>query len=132
MAAFATVQDYQVREKVTLDGAETAQVAALLDDASALIRGRMPTGYEPAAEVARAVAVAVVRRTLANPGGRRSVSVGGYSETLGEGGGMYLTDRELDDLLAGAESSTAYTVDALDEGLLDHPNDRPAIHSDGW
>lgn len=121
MAAFATVEDYQARAAVTLAGPQAAQVAAYLDDATALMRRFIPTGYEPDPDTTRAVCVAIVRRVMANPGGFRQRTIGSYSETLGEDGGMYLTDDEKALLqpedTADPGADAAYTVGLLDEGL---------------
>jgi hypothetical protein len=67
----------------------------------------------------RAVAVAVAWRSLTNPGGRRSVTVGSVSESYGEDGGLYLTAAERAMLLAAYNAGvpTAYTVDLRDDGL---------------
>ncbi len=118
MAAFATVADYEARAAVTLAGVQLAQVTALLDDASALIRSRLPAGFEPDADMARAVTVGVVRRVMANPGGYRARTIGAYSETLGEDGGLYLTDDELAALLPAEQdpgTHAAYSVPLADQ-----------------
>ena len=120
MSAFATVDDYKVRTgQATLSEAQAARVTALLEDASALIRSQLPTGYEPDAELATAVTVTMVIRASTNPGGRRSRTVGGVSETYDQDGGMYLADGELNALLAGWEdgSSGAYTVGLRDDAF---------------
>jgi hypothetical protein len=120
MSAFATVQDYAVRTgKSSLSEAQTQRVTALLDDASALIRSQLPAGYEPDADLAKAVTVAVVVRAVTNPGGLRSKTVGGVSATYDQDGGLYLADGELDALLAGWDtgSSGAYTLGVRDEAF---------------
>ncbi|MEW2578347.1 hypothetical protein [Streptomyces syringium] len=120
MAAYATIADYEARAAVTLAEPQVSQVQALLEDIAALIRTSIPTGCAPDEDVARAVSVAVARRTMANPGGYRQRTVGGYSETLGESGGMYLTEAELDALTAncgGGGGDAAYSVGLRDEGL---------------
>ncbi|MFJ9740818.1 hypothetical protein [Streptomyces sp. NPDC101166] len=118
MAAYATVSDYEARAAVTLQEPQRTQVEALLEDIAALIRTSIPAGTVPDPDAARAVSVAVARRTMANPGGYRQRTVGQYSETLGETGGMYLTDAELEMLTAsddGGSGDAAYSV-----GLSDH------------
>lgn len=121
MAAFATVGDYTKRAAVTLAQPQLDQVAAYLDDASALMRRSIPAGFDVEPDTARAVCVAVVRRVLANPGGYRQRTMGAYSETLGEDGGMYLTEDEIallqpqDDTNPGHDA--AYSVSLRDEGL---------------
>lgn len=121
MAAYATLADYEARHGTVSSTAQMAKVTALLDDASALIGAILPAGYTPAAELARAVAVAVAWRGLTNPGGLRSKTVGGVSESYGENGGLYLTEGEQRMLLAAytAGAVTAYTVDLRDDGLCD-------------
>jgi hypothetical protein len=91
--AFATVDDYTARAGGTLSAAQAVQVAAYLDDATAMMRRHIPAGYEPDPATLRAVCVAVVRRVMANPGGYRQRTIGGYSETLGEDGGLYRAPR---------------------------------------
>lgn len=120
MAAYATVADYEARAAVTLAEPQRSQVHALLDDIAALIRTSIPEGCTPDEGVAKAVSVAVARRTMANPGGYRQRTIGRYSETLGETGGMYLTDAEIDALTAacaGGGGDAAYSVGLRDEGL---------------
>lgn len=119
-AAFATVADYEARAAVTLpEGSpQRRQVESYLTDASALMRRHIPAGYEPDPETTRAICIAVVRRVTTNPGGRRQRSIGQYSETLGEDGGLYLTDDEKgqlgDDSDADEGTDAAYTLTAPD------------------
>lgn len=121
MAAFATTADYQARAAVTLAEPQLSQVAAYLDDASALMRRHIPAGYTPDPDTTRAVCVAVVRRMMANPGGYRARTIGGYSETLGEDGGLYLTEAEIGMLQPedadDPDADAAYSVPLLDQGL---------------
>lgn len=121
MVAFATVEDYTARSGATLSAAQAVQVAAYLDDATAMMRRHIPAGYEPDPATLRAVCVAVVRRVMANPGGYRQRTIGGYSETLGEDGGLYLTADEKEQLLpppanGDEDSDAAYTVGLVDQG----------------
>lgn len=119
-AAFATVEDYEARAAVTLpDGSpRRRQVEQYLVDASALMRRHIPAGYEPDTDTTRAICIAVVRRVLANPGGRRQRSIGQYAETLGEDGGLYLTDDEKqqlgDDTDADPDADGAYSLTLTD------------------
>jgi hypothetical protein len=126
MAAYATVEDYEARAAVTLAGAKRAQVEAYLEDASALMRRHIPDGYVPDAETLRAIAVAVTRRVMANPGGYRQRTIGQYAETLGENGGLYLTDDEKVQLsppeVLDPDADAAYSLD-LDPGLPGWVND---------
>lgn len=123
MAAFATVEDYEARAAVTLAAGspKAAQVAAYLDDATALMQRHIPAGYTPDEATLRAVCVAVVRRVMANPGGRRQRTIGQYSETLGEDGGLYLTEDEKAQLqpedTADPDADAAYSFGVADEGL---------------
>lgn len=120
---FATVGDYVDRTGKTLTPVQQTQVKALLADASALIRSRLkragaPPGFQPDADMARAVAVAVVVRRMANPGGLRSRMVGGWQESYGEDGGLYVTDDELDSLMPDeSDEPQAYTLVARDAGF---------------
>lgn len=123
MAAFATAEDYTARAAVPLPAGSPlrAQVEAYLDDASALMRRHIPAGYEPDEGTLRAICVAVVRRVMANPGGYRQRTIGQYSESLGEDGGLYLTDDEKAQLAPGdaiaPDADAAYSIGLRDEGL---------------
>ncbi|RRQ79399.1 hypothetical protein CQW39_09660 [Streptomyces griseofuscus] len=123
MAAFATVDDYSARAAVTLaEGSpKRAQVEAYLDDATALMRRHIPAGYEPDPATLKAIAVSIVRRVMANPGGYRQRTIGQYSESLGEDGGLYLTDDEKAQLapedVTDPDADAAYTIGVADEGL---------------
>lgn len=135
MAAYATVADYQARAAVTLVEPQLSQVDALLEDIAALIRTSVPAGMVPDEGVARAVSVAVARRAMANPGGYRQRTVGQYSETLGEAGGLYLTEAELAALSAnpnGSSGDAAYTVGLRDEGLPGWIPDPPDCYWRPW
>ncbi|GGQ81276.1 hypothetical protein [Streptomyces flaveolus] len=122
-AAYATVADYEARAAVTLaEGSpRRAQVEAYLDDASALMRRHIPPGYEPDAATLKAIAVSVVRRVMANPGGYRQRTIGQYSESLGEDGGLYLTDDEKAQLqpedTTDPGADAAYSIGLRDDGL---------------
>lgn len=132
MAAYATVEDYQTRAAVTLTGARLAQVQAYLDDASALIKRHIPSEYDPDPEMLKALTVTVVRRVIANPGGYRQRTIGQYSETLGENGGLYLTDAEIamlqPETLDDPDADAAYSVLLRDDG----PAWLPGPHAGGW
>lgn len=121
MAAYATVEDYEARAAVSLAGAKRSQVEAYLDDASALMRRHIPTGFEPDPATLKAIAVAVTRRVMANPGGYRQRSIGQYAETLGESGGLYLTPEEIAALqpetLEDPDADAAYSLELRDDGL---------------
>ncbi|WP_125262319.1 hypothetical protein [Streptomyces alboflavus] len=123
MAAFATVEDYEARAAVALPAGspKRRQVEVYLDDASALMRRHIPTGHAPDVDTLRAICVAVVRRVMANPGGYRQRTIGQYSESLGEDGGLYLTDDEKAQLqpedASDPDADAAYSVGLRDEGL---------------
>jgi hypothetical protein len=121
MAAYATVEDYEARAAVSLSGAKRSQVEAYLDDASALMRRHIPTGFGPDPATLKAIAVAVARRVMANPGGYRQRSIGQYAETLGENGGLYLTSDEIAALqpetLEDPDADAAYSLELRDDGL---------------
>jgi hypothetical protein len=112
VAPFATLQDWQNRYAVTLSGPAASQVQALLEEASAMIRGNLPTGYTPEAVLARGLTLTMAHRAKVNPGGRRRRELGDYSEDLGEAGGMYMTQGEIDALLPSqfGDGDAAYTV----------------------
>lgn len=135
MAAFATVEDYVTRTAATLpEGSpRRAQVEAYLDDASGIMRRHIPTGYVPDPAVLRAICVAVVRRVMANPGGYRQRTIGQYSETLGEDGGLYLTEDEIAQLQpedsTDPNADAAYTIGLADHGL---PGWTPDPADVGW
>jgi hypothetical protein len=120
---FATVKDYTDRSAGTLPegSAKRTQVEAYLDDASAIMRRHIPAGYTPDEATLRAICVAVVRRVMANPGGYRQRTIGQYSESLGEDGGLYLTDDEIAQLQpedgTDPDADAAYTVGLADQGL---------------
>lgn len=121
MTAYATLADYEARHGTVASPAMNDKVRAKLADASAVVRSVLPPGYVPDAALARAVTVAVAWRSLTNPGGRRSVTVGAVSESYGEDGGLYVTEGERRMLLAAyTEGSTAaYTIELRDDGLRD-------------
>lgn len=122
MAAFATVEDYEARAAVALpEGSpRRRQVEVYLDDASAIMRRHIPAGHTPDADTLRAIAVAVVRRVMANPGGYRQRTIGQYSESLGEDGGLYLTADEIAQLqpedVTDPNADAAYSVGLADQG----------------
>lgn len=119
MTSYATLTDYEQRHGTVSTVEMGDKVRAELADASALIRSILPAGYTPAADLTRALAVKVAWRSITNPGGRRSKTVGSVSESYGEDGGLYLSEQEQAMLLAAyrAGQPTAYTVDLRDDGL---------------
>ena len=127
--AFASVAEYVLRTGGAMPtGQDFAQLEAALDDVSALIRARLraagaPLTYSPPADAARAVTIRVARLAMTNPGGYRSRSIGSYSETLGERGGLEVTDDDIALLLPpspgrGRRPVTA-SIPVADAGLRD-------------
>lgn len=115
---YATLPDYEGWVGQALTGPAAAQVTARLAAASAIIRAILPSGYSPDAEVAKTVTLTMVARAMVNPGGRRSIQMGGYQSTFDQDGGLYLSDGERDLILAGYDeygASGAYTVGLRDE-----------------
>lgn len=94
----ATVADLQARTEVQLTTEQQARAATLLADASALARARVPNLPDPPPDTAPGViCTAVLRALAAPPDGNRSETVGGHSRVAAhEGGGLYLTEDELD------------------------------------
>lgn len=92
MAALATVDQVSDRLGRSFTVDQERQVAALLDDASALVRAVGDVAWDPddvdnpPPATVVAVTVAVVRRMLDNPSGFRQMSVGGVSVTSAEAG----------------------------------------------
>ncbi|WP_433268168.1 hypothetical protein ACQPZF_03540 [Actinosynnema sp. CS-041913] len=96
--ALATVADVQARTEVQLTVEQQARAAVLIGDASAVIRARVPELSDPPPATAPGVIATAVLRALASPpDGNKSESVGSHSRVAAhEGGGLYLTDDELD------------------------------------
>ncbi|SDC25707.1 hypothetical protein [Actinokineospora iranica] len=94
----ATVVDVQSRTDVELTQAQQARAAVLIADASALARARVVPFPDPPPETAVGViCTAVIRALAAPPDGNKSETVGGHTRVAAhEGGGLYLTDDELD------------------------------------
>lgn len=121
---YATVGDYVTRARVTLTDEASQQVAALMVDASALVRSILPAGYSPDPDVARSVVYQAVRRAIVNPGGRRYRQIGSTSEGYDTRSGLYLTDEEQEQLLAAhtleSGDNSAYTISLRDEAYPPH------------
>ncbi|MEV6448454.1 hypothetical protein [Amycolatopsis sp. NPDC051716] len=94
----ATVTDVQARTDAQLSPEQEARVAVLIADASALARQRVPDLPDPPPATTPGVICTAVLRALASPAdGNTSETVGGHSRTAAHaGGGLYLTDDELD------------------------------------
>lgn len=117
MTALATVDDLAARWR-PLDAATTTVAQALLGDASALLRARVP-GLDARladATLDRALVVpvvcAMVRRVLANPDGVVAETVGGYSYRRSDAldGRLEPTADELALLAASDTAAVAFTV----------------------
>lgn len=120
--AYATVEDVSVRLGRALTTAESAQVAAWLDDLEAMIltrvadfAGQVALGNPPAGVVRSVFATAVIRM-LRNPEGLRqhTESIDDYSitktiDSSASAGSLYLTDEEWN-LLAPGASGDAFTI----------------------
>jgi hypothetical protein len=102
LPVLATIVDVQARHSQPLSDAEQARAAVLLADATAIAYAQVPDLPDPPPPTAVGVICTAVLRALATPAdGIRSETVGGYSRTAAhEGGGLYLTDDELDLLRA--------------------------------
>ncbi|ONI92471.1 hypothetical protein ALI22I_03460 [Saccharothrix sp. ALI-22-I] len=94
----ATVADVQARAEVQLTPEQQARAAVLISDASALARARVPTMPVPPPPTAVGVICTAVLRALASPpDGNKSETTGSHSRVAAhEGGGLYLTEDELD------------------------------------
>lgn len=94
----ATVADVQARTDVPLTTEQQARVTVLIDDASALALARVPgLPTPPPATAVGVISTAVLRALATPPDGNASETVGGYTRTAAHaGGGLYLTDDELD------------------------------------
>lgn len=94
----ATVADVQARTDVELAPEQQARAAVLIADASAMARNRVPDLPSPPPATAPGVICTAVLRALASPpDGNKSETVGGHTRTAAHaGGGIYLTDDELD------------------------------------
>lgn len=112
----ATVEDVQARTDVELSTAHRARVTVLIEDASALVNVRVPDLPDPPpATVTGVISTAVLRALAAPPDGNVSETVGGHSRIAAHaGGGLYLTDDELDLLRPPApvprEAFTIWTI----------------------
>jgi hypothetical protein len=126
VSAFATIDDYVTwTGQTSMSDAQRARVSMKLDGVSALIRAKLPPGYEPDADVAKMLVLAIVQRAETNTGGLRSKTVGGVALTFDQDGGLYITDDEWEALLSGWDegSSGAYTVGLRDDAFPPCPGE---------
>ncbi|MBM7771731.1 hypothetical protein JOD54_001935 [Actinokineospora baliensis] len=94
----ATVADVQARTDQELTPGEQARAAVFIADATALARSRVIPFPSPPPDTAVGVICTAVLRALGTPAdGVKSETVGGHTRVAArEGGGLYLTDDELD------------------------------------
>jgi hypothetical protein len=102
LVSLATVADVQDRAPQPLTDAERDRASVLIADASAIVVVKVPDLPQPPPATAVGVICTAVLRALASPAdGNKSETVGTYTRTAAhEGGGLYLTDEELDLLRA--------------------------------
>jgi hypothetical protein len=98
----ATVTDVQARTEVQLNTEQQNRAAVLIADASAIVYAKVPDLPQPPPATAVGVICTAVLRALASPpDGNKSETIGQHTRTAAhEGGGLYLTDEELDLLRA--------------------------------
>lgn len=98
MTPLATVADVQARTDVQLTAEQQARAAVLIADASAIVHARVPDLPDPPPATAPGVIATAVLRALASPpDGNKSETTGSHSRVAAhEGGGLYLTEDELD------------------------------------
>lgn len=107
MAELATLNDVVTRYEGTISQDRTAWVVSLIEDASSLVRGRLPqldtwiaTGAVPASEARRVVTEIVLRR-VRNPGGYRQENIGDYDrvrDATAASGRLVVLEEELEAL----------------------------------
>ncbi len=108
--AVAVPSDVAARLGRPLTTDETAWVSALLDDAEALLLGRIPTLTARLAAVPPTLSVAAVKqaeawavvRVLRNPDGKSQEAIDDYSYTRDKsvaGGGLYISDSDWQTIL---------------------------------
>lgn len=117
MIAFAQVEDLERRWRA-LDNAERATAAALLEDASQLIRDEVADADSRPSATLRRIACAIVKRAMSGPGlpGVESTQQGAgpFQETIrfaNPAGDLYLTGAEKRAL--GARKQRAFEIDPL-------------------
>lgn len=130
MADFATVADVAARWR-PLSASEQLVAAALLGDASAVMRARVPSlddrVDDDTLDVAlpRSVCVQMVLRVLRNPDGLVSEQIDDYGIRRSESaaGSLHITDDELALLTESPGSGGAFTA---------YPAYTPGSAVDGW
>ncbi|MGI8310675.1 Gp19/Gp15/Gp42 family protein [Saccharopolyspora hattusasensis] len=108
----ATVDDVQARATRVLDEAERARAAVLIHDATAMAHARVPAlGHPPPATAVGVIATAVLRALETPADGLTTETAGSWSRTAAhDGGGLYLTDDEIDLLRPAEPRSAAFGI----------------------
>lgn len=113
MAAFATLQQFKDRFERAVKTAEETRVTALLDDASALMVGRVPklATVTPTPAIAVSVCYAMVARVVRNPEGKFKEAFGDdydfQRDAAQASGELVLTESEYEDLVAAVSGTAA-------------------------
>jgi hypothetical protein len=120
--AFATLQQFKDRFERTLTAAEETRVTALLDDASDIMRARVPglAAASPVPSIAVGVCCAMVARVVRNPEGKFREGFGDdydfQRDAAVSSGELQLTDTEQDNLeaaVSGAGTGGAFSIAPL-------------------
>jgi hypothetical protein len=113
VAAFATLQQFKDRFERAVKPAEETRVTALLDDASALMVGRVPklATVIPTPAIAVSVCYAMVARVVRNPEGKFKEGFGDdydfQRDAAQASGELVLTESEYEDLVAAVSGTAA-------------------------
>lgn len=116
MVSLLTTSQYQIRANATLDEGETAQVQALIDDASAEVLdvGDSTWDADSVPGVVVSVVYQMVRRAIENPHGYQSERLGDYSYVRAADGveksAMTMTKDEYRKVRRAAAKSNVSTV----------------------
>ena len=105
------MEDVQARTETQLTPVQRALAAVYCADASAMAHNRVPNMANPPPPTAVGVVCTAVLRALNVPAdGLKEEAIGGHSRTSAhEGGGLYLTDDELD-LLRPTPNGGAFSI----------------------
>lgn len=108
----ATVDDVQARAARPLDESERARAAVLIHDATAIVHARVPAiGHPPPATAVGVISTAVLRALETPADGLASETAGNWSRTVAhDGGGLYLTDDEIELLHSAEPRSSAFGI----------------------
>ncbi|WP_214327851.1 phage Gp19/Gp15/Gp42 family protein [Nonomuraea sediminis] len=111
--AFATLEQFRTRFERTLALEQEPRVSALLEDASAIMSGRVPQllTASPVPAIAVSVCYAMVARVVRNPEGKFREAYGDdydfQRDEAQASGELELTDSEYDDLVAAVAGPAA-------------------------